>query len=225
MRSSYEVTLNEYPTKLVLDPSRFVTVSGRYYPSVALNKQIAQMRNLRLPRLVGMVSESVIAEILDGSQLRTGKMVSTMRCESIKEFSRRTGISLTPSYGIRSDDLVTTTEIDKEVVVFLTESKGTTQAGGFSHWTEAKIFHQLGRTAEVLERELPNVKGFRFGGVILGEVNHFRMKVNIGLLDQSAGLARIVPDPGMYSRDHNRKRRRTFLTGEVVEGDARSSPP
>ena len=174
--SSYEVMINEYPTKLALRPSRFVTGPGRYHPSAALNKRIAQMRNLRLPRLVGMVSESVIAEILDGGQLRTGKVVSTMRCESIKEFSRRTGISLTPSYGIRSDDLVTTTEIGKEVIIFLTESKGTTQTGGFSHWTEAKIFHQLGRTVEVLERELPHVKGFRFGGVIFGEVNHFKMK-------------------------------------------------
>jgi len=164
-----------------------------------------------------MVSESIIVEILNGGQLRKGRLTSHLRCESVKDFSSRTSISLTPPRGIRSDDLVTTAEVEGEVVIFLTESKGTTQERGFSHATEAKIFHQLGRTVEVLERELPKAKGLRFGGVIFGEVNHFAMKINLGIVDQSAGLARVVPDPGMYSKGRNGSQRRTFLTGRIME--------
>lgn len=92
------------------------------------------------------------------------------------------GLSLIPALGIRSDDIITVATTDRDRLIFVTESKGTTQKGGFPHSVEAKIFYQLPRTVKRLNVELSRTRNLSFGGVISFQVNHYAQSITINAL-------------------------------------------
>jgi len=195
---TYEVRIYHYPSRLTLIPSKRVDKSGDYSPSKELDSRIDHMWKHRNPREIGLVSEMIAKEIISGGQMRIGKNRWRLSCQSFNSFADSNGMSLRPSFGIRSDDLITVATTDKDRLIFVTESKGTTQKRGFTHPQEAKIFYQLPRTVKRLRTELSKTKNLTFAGVISFQANHYSKEATINILDQNASLATVTPDSWMY---------------------------
>jgi hypothetical protein len=152
----------------------------------------------RKPGTIGIVSELVAREIITDGKIAINHYRWPLTCEPLKSFAQTHRMSLTPDFGIRTDDLVTIAHSHSQSLIFVTECKGTTSARGLSHDTEAKMIYQLGRTVRELKKELPRVKNMRFGGTIFVEVDHFLKEINLNVVDENAGLAEVIPDDWMY---------------------------
>lgn len=175
---------------MIMIPSMRVDNSKKYLPSKELSDRMSSMRMNRNPREIGHASELMAMEILSGGEIHYDIEKWPLRCESFESFSRCMNLSLTPEFGIRSDDVITVARAGRKDLVFVTESKGTTLQRGFSHSAEAKIFYQLPRTIHKLEGELQTNTKIRLGGAISVESNHYSCKVTVNLLSSSSSLAK-----------------------------------
>ncbi|MCJ7424601.1 hypothetical protein MUP01_10095 [Candidatus Bathyarchaeota archaeon] len=197
---TYGVRIYHYPSRLVLIPSKRVDKSLNYSPSKELGIRIDDMWRHRNPREVGLVSEIIAIEVISGGQMRIGKRQWPLSCQSFNSFADSNKMLLIPTFGMRSDDIIAVATTDRERLIFVTESKGTTRRVGFPHVVEAKIFYQLPRTVERLNAELARtkIKNLSFGGAISFQVNHYTKAITINVLDSSSSLATTPPDPWMY---------------------------
>jgi hypothetical protein len=198
----YRLQLYSYPSQLKLVPSTFVDRLNQYRPSLELERQIQSVWRDRNPRQIGILSERLTAELINGGEIHRGRNHWRLRCESFRTFEISTGLSLRPDFGIRSDDIITIASANSggRDLVFVTESKGTILERGFSHTTEAKIFYQVSRTLEKLKRELRPAGRLTLGGIISVESNHYLHAVTLNLIDHKASLAKAIPDEWMYGR-------------------------
>lgn len=185
---------------MTLVPSALVDESGRYKPSEELTDQIESMWRSRSPRQVGLVSERMASEIVNGGKIRRQGECWPLECEPFKKFASTRGLSLTPDFGPRSDDIITIADSNGRDLVFVTESKGTVQERGFSHSVEAKIFYQLPMTVQKLREELNSDGELRLGGIISVQSNHYAKVVTINLIDYETSLAKETPGPWYYSK-------------------------
>jgi hypothetical protein len=195
----YHVEIHASSKNLIFTPSELVNKSATYYPSSELQNQIRLMWEYPKPGTIGIVSESVAKEIIAFGHVTINGYRLPLTCESLRNFAQSYGMSLTPEFGIRSDDLVAVACGDSRSLIFITECKGTKSVRGLSHDTEAKMIYQSGRTVRELKKELLQKKNMRFGGTIFIEVDHFLKTININVEDESAGLAEVIPDDWMYS--------------------------
>ena len=196
----YRLQLYSYPNQLKLVPSTFVDKLNQYRPSYELERQLQSVWRDRDPRQIGILSERLAAELINGGEIYRGRNRWRLRCESFRSFEISAGLSLRPDFGIRSDDIITVASenSDGRDLLFVTESKGTILERGFSHTTEAKIFYQLSRTLAKLRRELRPPGRLALGGIISVESNHYLHAITINLIDHKASLAKAIPDEWMY---------------------------
>jgi hypothetical protein len=68
-------------------PSKFVDRAGVYAASERLKNQIKCMWRHRNPRQIGLVTEAIAKEIINGGELRVGKKSGRLICESMRDLS------------------------------------------------------------------------------------------------------------------------------------------
>ena len=173
--------------------------SGIYYPSDKIMNELSDMLMNKMPRVVGAVSEKISIELINGGHICLDGDTWDLSSVPLRNFEGSDRIGLLPDHGIYCDDVITVAKKDGDRMLFVTESKGTTLARGFSRSTEAKLWYQLPRTAKNMD---DNIRKLHFpakiGGVISVLVNHYSNSVLINVLDMTTSLAKELPDTWMY---------------------------
>ncbi len=200
-QKTYDVTVHTYPPRMKMILGPFVNKFGIYLPSKDLTNNVSYMMQNKMPRLIGSVSERMSIELIDGGQIHLGRELWHLTSISFLEFENSKRIHLLPDFGIYSDDIITIASKDKNKMIFVTESKGTTLKRGFSRNTQAKMWYQLPRTAKncrAIEFQDPHSK---VGGIISVLINHYSNSILINVVDMSTSLAKELPDSWMYPQN------------------------
>lgn len=194
-RLRYDVVLHCHPGRIRFLPNERRVQRGRYHPSPSLADALRRMLLRRAPRTVGLVSERVVTELIDGGVVTLDGHPSALSCRRLREFVARQPTVWRPGYGIRCDDLVAEGGgIDGARLVFLVEVKGTVRRHGLPRDTEAKMYYQLVRTFVKL-REDP---ALRLAGLMAAIVDHHDWTITINVNDHSTTIARDLPDAWLY---------------------------
>jgi hypothetical protein len=195
----YKLNLYTYPTAVEMIPNQQVVQSGLYKPSRTLLNELTRMAKSRRPRVIGLVSERIVAEIICGGTLRLGNARWRLTCQRLEQFAAQKELAWRPGYGIRCDDLATLAEHEAhEPLLFITESKGTTSQYGLARDAEGKMFYQLARTFEKLKRTEGADAPVQLGGIISAIVNHYSRVITINVNDRTSSFAGGLPDKWMY---------------------------
>lgn len=192
---AYEVVLHSYPARIRFLPCARNAEHGRYRPSPALADGIRETIRRPTPRSVGLISERVAAELIDGGVVTLDGRPLPLSCHRLREFTAQQPTLWQPGYGIHCDDLIAEAAgPDGTRLVFLIEVKGTVRRHGLSRDVEAKMYYQLVRTF-VKFRDNPV---FRLAGLMGVIVDHYGWTITINVNDHSTTIARDLPDPWMY---------------------------
>jgi hypothetical protein len=194
---SYTIRIFNFP-HISMIPSSQVNEFGIYIPPEKLHDRITNMWKFRKPRLIGDISECMAMEIIDSGKICIDQESWNLTCEPLQDIAQKYDWTWKPKYGIRCDDIGAIAVNRTEKMFFIIECKGTIRKTGISRDMEAKMFYQIARTFEKMDRTIKEDCTMKLGGYISIVINHYSKIITMNVNDRNSSFAGGLPDPWMY---------------------------
>lgn len=158
-----------------------------YVPPSEIESEIRRMWSSRRPEVVGLTSEKLARDLLDGATLSLEKRVWSLTCVPIRNLPNYREDWI-PKVGLRSDDLMMIGTLGRRRLYFPTEVKGSISVGGVSRSAQAKMFYQLPETIATRRKRNPSDAVPLLGGAVSVVVEHFNRLIVINVVPIAAIL-------------------------------------